>query len=180
MILVADLHTGVYDALLERRIVLLSGTVDDERAGNAAAAIFTLDATGDDPVELRLNATCDSLDAAFTVMDAVGVVAVEVDATVVGTAAGTMVGVLAVTRRRRMGPSARVLLREPSARFSGRASDLSAHAADFEERTTEFVRRLAARTGRPFEHVEADLRAGLALDAAGAVAYGLADEVLQR
>ena len=63
-------------ALLDRRIVLLSGTIDHQRASETAATIMTLDALGDDPVELRLNAESDSLDVAFALIDTIDVLGV--------------------------------------------------------------------------------------------------------
>lgn len=172
----ADLASALFD----RRLVLVSGQVTAERASEVAASLMTLDALGDDPVELRLNAESDSLDAAFCLIDTIDVLGVDINATVAGTVAGTMAGVMAVCRHRRIGPLGGVHLREPRADFSGRATDLHRQAADLESRLEGFVRRLATATGRPFEHVEADLRAGRHLNAAQALAYGLADEIVGR
>ena len=101
-----------------------------------------------------------------------------INGTVAGSVGGTMVGVLAVCRRRRIGVLGHIHLREPRAEFVGVASELSRQAADMQERVESFARRIAVATGRPFEHVEADLRSGLHLDAAGALAYGLANEIV--
>ena len=165
-------------ALFERRIVLVSGAIDVERAGVVAAALMTLDALGDDPAELRISADSDSLDAAFAVMDTIDVLGVEINATVVGAVAGTAVGIVAVCARRRIGASGRIHLREPRSGLAGVATEIERQAADLEQRTARFVHRLAEATGRPFEHLEADMRAGRYLDAEQAVAYGLVDEVV--
>jgi ATP-dependent Clp protease protease subunit len=173
-----DPRPATEQLLLDRRIVLLSGAVDLPRATDVAAALMTLDALGDQPIELRLNAESDSLDVAFTVMDTVDVLGVQVNATVASTVGGTVAGVLAVCAHRRMGTLGRIHLREPTADFSGAATDLNRHASDLESRLHDYVRRLAEATGRPFEHVEADLRSGRHLSAETALSYGLVDEVL--
>jgi ATP-dependent protease ClpP protease subunit len=103
---------------------------------------------------------------------------VAVNATVAGTVGGTMVGVLAICRHRRVGALGHIHLREPRAEFTGVASELHRQAVDMQERVESLVRRIAEATGRPFEHVEAGLRSGLHLDAAGAVTSGLADETV--
>ncbi len=167
-------------ALFERRIVLLGGQVDTGRATDAAAALMTLDALGDDPVELRLNAESDSLDTAFTLVDTIDALGVEVHATVASTVGGTMAGVLAVCTLRRIGELGRVQLREPEEELAGSAADLARRATALESRLADFVHRLAEATGRPFEHVEADLRSGRSLGAEGALAYGLVDEIVRR
>jgi ATP-dependent Clp protease protease subunit len=166
-------------ALLDRRIVLLSGTIDAARASDVAARVMTLDALGDDPVELRLNAESDSLDAAFTLMDTIDVLGVQVNATVASTVGGTIAGVLAVCTHRRIGALGRIHLREPTAEFSGAATDLQRRATDLETRTGSYLRRLAEATGRPFEHVEADLRVGCHLSAEAALGYGIVDEIVR-
>ena len=166
-------------ALLDRRIVLLSGTIDAARASGGAATMMTLDALGDDPVELRLNAESDSLDVAFTLMDTIDVLGVQVDATVASTVGGTMAGVLAVCTHRRIGALGRIHLREPTTDFSGAATDLHRQATDLEARVKSYLRRLAEATGQPFEHVEADLRLGRHLSAEEALGYGIVDEIVR-
>lgn len=167
-------------ALLDRRIILVNGPVDHSRAAVVAAALITLDARSDEPVEMRLSAESDSLDVAFSLIDTIDSLGVTVNGTVAGTVGGTMVGVLAACRYRRIGALGHIHLCEPRAEFTGVASDLQRQAASMQERLESFVRRIARTTGRPFEHVEADLRAGLHLDAPGAVSYGLVDQIVGR
>ncbi len=159
--------------------MLLSGTVDEQRAGDVAATIMTLDALGDDPVELRLNAESDSLDAAFTLIDTIDVLGVQINATVASTVGGSIAGVLAVCRHRRIGSLGRIHLREPRAGFSGAATDLHRRATDLEARLQRYLHRLAEATGQPFEHVEADLRLGRHLSAEDGLGYGIVDEIVQ-
>ncbi|HWC37227.1 MAG TPA: ATP-dependent Clp protease proteolytic subunit, partial [Acidimicrobiales bacterium] len=112
----------------------MSGVVDEQRAGDVAATIMTLDALGDDPVELRLNAESDSLDAAFTLIDTIDVLGIDVNATAASTVGGSIAGVLAVCSHRRIGSLGWIHLREPRAGFAGVATDLHRRAADLEDR----------------------------------------------
>ena len=166
-------------ALLDRRIILLSGRIDHQRASDAAATMMTLDALGDDPVELRLNAESDSLDVAFALIDTIDVLGVQVNATVASTVGGTMAGVLAVCTHRRIGTLGRIQLREPTADLAGPATDLHRRATELETRVGDFVRRLAEAVGQPFEHVEADLRLGRHLTAETGLGYGIVDEIVR-
>lgn len=168
---------ALQEALFERRILLLNGSPSREQAGELAAALMTLDALGDDPIELRISAESDSLDVAFTLMDTIEVLGVDINVTVSASVGGTLVGVVAVCRRRRIAPLGSVHLREPREDFAGVAADLQKHAANLEARLESYARRLARATGRPLEHIEADLRSGRYLDAETAVAYGVVDEI---
>lgn len=174
----SGLTPSVEQALFDRRIVMVSGRLDSERAGRVAAALMTLDALGDDPIELRINGESDSLDAAFAVIDTIDVLGVPVNANVAGSVGGTVVGVVAVCAKRRIGSSGRIHLREPQGEMAGVASELQKRAADLQDRLERFVRRLAEAIDRPFEHVEADMRSGRYFDAESALAYGLVDEVV--
>jgi ATP-dependent Clp protease protease subunit len=138
---------------------------------------MALDALGDQPVELRVNGSCDSLDAALSLMDTIDTVGVVINATVVGAASGTLVGVVAVCCRRTMGPSGRLHLREPSDRYQGTATEIERLAGALGQRFDAYLHRLAGATGRPFEHLEAAHRIGMVLDAGQALDYGLVDEI---
>jgi ATP-dependent Clp protease protease subunit len=164
-------------ALFERRILLLHGSPTREQAGELAASLMTLDALGDDPIELRISAESDSLDVAFTLMDTIEVLGVDINVTVSASVGGTLVGVVAVCNRRRIGPMGTVHLREPREDFAGVAAALQRQASNLESRLERYARRLAQATGRPFEHIEADLHTGRYLDAETALAYGLVDEI---
>ena len=167
----------VAQMLFVQRVVLISGPVDTEQAARTAASLMALDAIGDDPVECRINASSDSMEAAFTLIDTIDALGVRFVATAAGMVAGTMVGVLAVCQKRRITPSARVELREPTDCLSGLASRIETHAQALDGRWHLYLHRLAEATGRPFEHLESAHRTGTFLTAAQAVTWGLADEV---
>ena len=48
------LSAWLQEKLFERRIVLVTGRLDADLAAEAAAALMTLDAIGDEPIELHL------------------------------------------------------------------------------------------------------------------------------
>ena len=66
-------HSGwLQKQLFERRIVLVTGRLDDAAANEAAAALMTLDATGEEPIELHLDSPGGTLEAAFVLIDMLG------------------------------------------------------------------------------------------------------------
>ncbi|HET6792922.1 MAG TPA: ATP-dependent Clp protease proteolytic subunit, partial [Acidimicrobiales bacterium] len=142
------------------------------------AALLTLDALGDDPIELRIDAPDGSLDAAFSLIDVIGTLHVEVRTVGLGLVGGPAVGVLACGRDRSLSPHARVRLAEPRTEVAGRASDIQAAVAEHQRQLERFNRHLAAASGQPLEHIEADMQQGRYLDAEQALAYGLVDRVL--
>jgi ATP-dependent Clp protease, protease subunit len=55
----------LHEQLCERRIVLVTRRLDDAVAARAAAALISLDAASDAPIELHVNSPDGTLDAAF-------------------------------------------------------------------------------------------------------------------
>jgi ATP-dependent Clp protease protease subunit len=168
---------GIRASLFDRRVVLLSRRLDAETTNRVAAELMTLDALGDEPIELQIDCAEGELEAALSLMDVIDLVGVPVHATARGLVGGPAVGVLAVSAHRQATQHASFRLYEPKASFTGNAQDL-AHWADHSlERSRLFCRRLAAAVHRAEEHVEADVAAGRFLSAEEALAYGLIDEI---
>jgi ATP-dependent Clp protease, protease subunit len=165
------------ERLFERRVVILNGPLDDEPAAEAAAALMTLDATGDEKVQLLLNCSGGTYDAAFTIMDVIDLLGVPVHATCMGAIEGPPVGVLAVADHRVAAPHTRVRLHEPSSAFEGRAGDVARWADEQRRQQERFCARLAAAMQRPARWVTEAIRKGRTLDVHEAVRYGLVDEI---
>ncbi|HET9072273.1 MAG TPA: ATP-dependent Clp protease proteolytic subunit [Acidimicrobiales bacterium] len=164
------------DALFARRIVQVRGPLDETTAGDLAARLMYLDGSGDEAVTLYVDSPGGPLHAAFSVLDTIALLGVPVDTVCVGRAEGTAVAVVAAGRRRHAAPHARFRLGEPDVSVSGRADQLQSWATYHAEQATRLAGALAAATGRPAEHVEADLAAGRWLDAEQAQAYGIVDD----
>ena len=156
---------------------MLRGPLDDRSANDVIAELTVLDGTGDGPISLQVDSSGGPLEAAFAVVDTVDMLGAPVEVTCVGRAEGSAVAVVASAPRRRAAPHARFRLCEPSTTIEGRASQVETWAEHHRAQVASFAARLAAATGRPVEHVEADLSMGRWLDADAAVAYGLVDEV---
>ncbi len=161
----------------DRRVVVLSGTLDDRMATEVAAELMTLDATGDDPVELQIDSADGSVDAALALMDVIDLMGVPVHAWCTGRAGGPVVGVLAVCDKRTASPHARLQLAEPRVEFDGDARSVGHRANEHLRRWRAFCARLAEAAGRTVEAVSDDAARGRYLSADEAVGYGILDEV---
>ncbi len=164
------------ERLLAQRVVTLSGELDTDAVNRAVAELALLDATGNDPVRLRLSGVGVDLEGALTLVDALDLVGVPVHATSLGTLSGPAVAVLAVADRRVAGAHAMVQLCEPRAPRGVPGHEVEAWAAEHARQLRRLQERLAAACGRSVDEVAADMRAGRLLDAEEARAYGLVDD----
>ncbi|MGH3983943.1 MAG: ATP-dependent Clp protease proteolytic subunit [Pseudonocardiaceae bacterium] len=165
------------ERLLDRRMVTLAGQLQSAVANRAAASLALLDASGDDPVELRLCDVDADLDIALTLLDTLDLMGVSVHATCLGELTGAAVAILAVADHRTAGPHATLHLREPRTQRSGHARDVAAHAEEYQRRLRLLQQRIATACGRPVDVVATDMRSGRILTAEEARGYGLIDAI---
>lgn len=163
------------ERLLEQRVVALAGELDAETVNRTVAALALLDATGDDPVRLRLSGVSADLGSALTLLDALELMGVPVHATALGTLTGPAVALLAVADRRTAGPHAMLHLCEPRGPHGIRGRELDSEAAEHARQLRRLAERLAAACGRTADDVAADMRTGRLLSSDEAQAYGLVD-----
>lgn len=164
--------------LFERRIVTLTGPLDDGAATRAAGALTALDADGVEPIELHLDSPDGALGAAFLVIDTVGLLRAPVRVRCRGQVGGPAIGILAAAERRMAGAHARFRLAQPTERFTGTPAELESRNREQQDLLWRLYALVGRRCHRPAEEVAEDMRRGRYLDAAEALAYGLLDEVV--
>jgi len=166
------------ERLLERRIVLVHGHLNHDRATETAAMLLTLDADSAEPVDLRLDSPDGELGAALLLTDTIDLMRAPVHLVCTGEVAGPPLVVLTAADRRETTPHARFVLREPRLEVAGTADQVAVLAQQQADMLGQVCARLAALTGRTVEQIRADMRPpGRFLSAEDAVAYGLAERV---
>jgi ATP-dependent Clp protease protease subunit len=95
------------EQLFERRIVLVTGRLDDDAAAKAAAVLLALEARGDGPIELHLDSADGALVAAFVLIDTADTLRSALRVLCRGQIAGPVIGVVAAADRRAAAPHAR-------------------------------------------------------------------------
>jgi ATP-dependent Clp protease protease subunit len=163
----------LYERLLEQRIVLASGVLDDPAATRLSAQLLTLDAEGAGPIRLELQNLRSELPAALALMGILDVLRAEVQAFASGETGGPALGVLASCPRRLAYPNASFTLSEPRLRFTGTATAVSAREQQASRMVDSLFYRLAEATGRDAEDIREDARRGRVLTVAEAIGYGL-------
>ncbi len=168
---------SVRDRLFDQRVVFVSGTLDGPVSSQAAMELMTLDASGDEPIQLQIECSDGDVDSALCLMDVIELAGVPVRATALGLVGGPAVGVLAVAHHRAATLHSRLALFEPSASFSGPGRDVESWAEHRLVRWQLFCERVAVAVKREYESVAADFGAGRFLGAQEALDYGLLDEI---
>lgn len=173
----------VYSRLLSDRIVYLGTPIDDGVANVVIAQLIHLESDAPDTqIELYLNSPGGDPTAMFGIYDTMQFLRSPVATTCVGQAAGSAAVLLAAgdPGRRTVLPHARVVLQQPGQDGQrGDVTDLQVAAKEIGRLRAEMDTLLARHTGRSADQVHADTERDLVLGAEEAVAYGLADAVLE-
>ncbi|HEX5816150.1 MAG TPA: ATP-dependent Clp protease proteolytic subunit [Methylomirabilota bacterium] len=165
------------EKLFERRMVLVTGRLDEALASQAAAQIMTLDATGDEPIEVMVDSGEGTLEAAFVLIDVIDAARATVRLQCRGRVEGPAVGVVAAGDERSASSHTVFRLIAPSVAASGTAEQMVAQSEAHRALLWRFQARVARATGRPVEDVAEDMRKGRYLEAQEAVDYRLIDTI---
>jgi ATP-dependent Clp protease protease subunit len=172
-----SLGAWLEEQLFERRVVLVTGRLDDDAAAKAAAALLALDARADRPIELHLDSPDGALEAAFVLIDTADTLRSALRVLCRGQIGGPVIGVIAAADHCAAAPHTRFHLSQPTVRFAGTPEAIAAQNRHQQERLWKLYGRLAQRTGRAAEEIAEDMRRGRYLDASEAVDYGLIDAI---
>jgi ATP-dependent Clp protease protease subunit len=166
--------------LFERRLVFISGRLDDAVAAQAAAELMALDATGDGPIDIYLDSPDGTLEAAFVLIDTLDLLRATVHVRCRGHVGGPAIGVVAAADQRSAFPHTRFRMAQPTAQFGGTADQIAGHSRQQLDLLWKLEARVARAAGRSVEDVADDMRRGRSLDAGEALAYGLIDAIATR
>ena len=178
----AERVVDVFSRLLSERIVYLGTEIDDGVANVLVAQLLHLESEDPDaPIDLYINSPGGSTSAALAVYDAMQYVRPPVATTCVGQAASPAALLLAggAPGRRAILAHARVVLHQPSAEGRGSMPDLIVAADEIARIRRQLEEVLSRHTGRDAATLRRDTDRDLVLPAEAAVAYGVADHVLQ-
>lgn len=172
-----------YTKLFEDRIIFLGVQVDDASADDVMAQLLVLESTDPDrDITLYINSPGGSFTAMTAIYDTMQYIRPEIQTVCLGQAASAAAVLLAAgTPGKRLAlPNARVLIHQPALGGGerGQASDLEIQAAEVMRMRTWLEDTLALHSNKSSEEVNRDIERDKILTAAGALEYGLIDQVL--
>jgi ATP-dependent Clp protease protease subunit len=170
---------------LEQRKIFLWGAVTDETAKDITEKLLYLEgvAPGKE-ITFYINSPGGSITAGMAVYDTMQLVTSPITVVVTGMAAsmGSILLSGAKKGRRLLYPHSRVLIHQPliSGRMIGPASDINIQAKEMEKLRAELNQILANASGQPIEIINRDTDRDFYLNAKEAIAYGLADRIVDK
>ena len=172
----------IYSRLLKDRIVMLDTEVTSHSASLVVAQMLFLEAEDPDrDILFYVNSPGGSVTAGMSIYDTMQYIRCDVTTIVLGQAAsmGSLLAAAGAPGKRHILPNARHMIHQPLGGASGQATDVEIQARELlrwkDVLTTIYVRH----TGRAYEQLKTDMERDNFMTAAEAVAYGLADRVIE-
>ena len=171
----------IYSRLLQDRIVLLSGEVNDESANLIVAQLLFLQAQ--DPqktISMYINSPGGSVTAGLAIYDTMQFISCPVATYCIGQAAsmGAVLLTAGAKGKRFALPNARIMIHQPWGGAEGKASDIEITAREIIRLKEKLNRILSDHSGCKYDKVVADTDRDYFMSADEAAKYGLIDKVL--
>jgi ATP-dependent Clp protease protease subunit len=172
----------IYSRLLAERIIFLGTEIDDGVANVVIAQLLHLEAQNEQEIGMYINSPGGSFSALTAIYDTMNFVRCDIATICVGQAASAAAVILAAGThgRRSVLRHAKVTLHQPSSQARGTLPDLAVQAKEVSKVRAEMDEILSRHTGRDAARIRADTDRSMTLSAPDAVAYGLADRVIER
>ncbi len=171
----------IYSRLLQDRIIMLSGEVNDDIASLVVSQLLFLESQ--DPskdISLYINSPGGSVSAGFAIYDTMNYVKCDVSTICMGLAASMGAFLLAGGKKgKRMAlPNAEVMIHQPSGGARGQETEIRIVAEQILKTRERLNQILADNTGKPLDVIAQDTERDHYMSAEEAKAYGLIDEVI--
>ena len=181
----APVASLIQKRFLKERKIFLWGAVTDESAKDITERLLYLEAIGPGKeIYFYINSPGGSITAGMAVYDTMKLISSPITVVVTGMAAsmGSILLSGAPKGRRLLYPHSRVLIHQPliSGRMVGPATDINIQAKEMEKLRSELNQILADASGQPLERINRDTDRDFYLNAQEAIAYGLADKIVEK
>lgn len=170
----------IFSKLLKNRIIILSGTINDESANTIVAELLYLDSLNHEDISLYINSPGGSVTAGFAIYDTMNLIKSDVSTICMGLSASMAAFLLSSGKigKRYALPNSEVMIHQPLGGAEGQATEIKIAAEHIIKTKKKLNKILALNTKQKLEKIEQDTERDYFLEAKEAKEYGLIDKVL--
>jgi len=172
----------IYSRLLKDRVIFIGGEIEDDMANLIIAQLlFLQNENADADISIYVNSPGGVITSGMAIYDTMQFVGCTVATYCLGQAASMAAVLLAAGTKgkRYVLPNSRILIHQPLGGARGTATDISIQAEEILRMRARLNEILAKHTGQPVPKIEEDVDRDNFMGAEEAVAYGLADQIIQ-
>lgn len=173
----------IFSRLLNDRIIMLNGQVDDASASVIVAQMLYLESQDPDKdISFYINSPGGSVSAGMAIYDTMQYIKCDVSTICIGLAAsmGAFLLSAGAKGKRFALPNSEIMIHQPLGQAQGQATDILIHANHIQKTKDNLNRILSENTGKPLEVIQQDTDRDNFMSAAEAAEYGLIDKVITK
>ena len=172
----------LYSRLLEDRIILLSGEIDDNMANIIISELLYLDSINNDDISIYINSPGGSITSGMAIYDTMNYIKSDVSTICIGIAASMASFILSSGKKgkRYILPNSEVMIHQPLGGVNGQATEIKIAADRIIKLKNKINEILSINTNNPISKIEQDTERDYFMNSKEAIKYGLVDKILKR
>ena len=172
----------LYSRILEDRIIMLSGEIDDNVANIVVAELLYLDSINHDDISLYINSNGGSITSGMAIYDTMNYIKSDVSTICIGMCASMAAFLLSSGKKgkRYSLKNSEIMIHQPLGGAKGQATDINIHAQHILKTKEKLNKILSEKTGQPYEVIAADTERDNFMDAEQALKYGIVDKIISK
>lgn len=178
-----EFHMDIYSRLLDSRVIMLDGEVNDQSASLITAQLLYLESVDPDAdISLYINSPGGSVSAGMGIIDTMNLIKPDVVTIGCGMSASMSAVILAsgAKGKRYVLPHGEVMIHQPLGGTQGQATDIVITAEHIKSIRKTINHILAEATGRDYDEIDRDTERDNYMSAQEAVDYGLVDAIISK
>ncbi len=172
----------IYSRLLEDRIIMLCGEINDEMSCSIISQLLYLESMDrNSDIDMYINSPGGSISAGLAIYDTMNFVKCDVATISIGMSASMGAFLLAAGAKGKRAAleNSEIMIHQPIGGTQGQASDIEISTKHIVKQKEKLNRLLAQMTGQSLRRIKKDTDRDYFLNAYDALEYGLIDEVLK-
>jgi len=172
----------IYSLLLRNRIIFVGTPINDQVANVIVAQLLYLSSEDpESPIQMYINSPGGQVYSGMAIYDTMQMIPNPIRTVAVGVTAsfGTVLLTAGTKGHRYALPNATIHMHQVLGGAQGQASDIEIQAREILRLKSTLNEILAQHTGQTVDAIERDTNRDFYMDAAGAVSYGLVDQVME-
>lgn len=170
----------LYSRLLEDRIILLTGEINDNLANIIVSELLYLDSINNDDIQIYINSPGGSVTAGMAIYDTMNFIKSKVSTICIGMAASMGAFLLSSGEPglRYSLPNSEIMIHQPLGGAQGQATEIKIAAEHILKLRDKLNKILAKNTNQDIKKIENDTDRDYFMEANEALEYGLIDKIL--
>ncbi|MBQ9023617.1 MAG: ATP-dependent Clp protease proteolytic subunit [Bacilli bacterium] len=172
----------LYSRLLQDRIIILSGEINDTMANIIVSELLYLDSISNDDINIYINSPGGSITSGMAIYDTMNYIKSDISTICIGMAASMAAFLLSSGKKgkRYALPNSEVMIHQPLGGASGQATEIKIAAQRILKLKDKLNKILASNTNQEIKTIENDTERDNFMDSSEALEYGIIDKILKK